>query len=59
MEMMTLEFLSFADFDDFTLMNFLEVLHGIDWIRKADRLTQNRYRGMVNAVKWCIEGEGI
>lgn len=54
MEIMFLEVLSFADIDDLTLSNFHDDLCNIDWSR--DRLTINRHRGMINAVRWIMEG---
>lgn len=54
MEVMFLEVLSFADIDDLTLSHFHDDLCNIDWSR--DRLTINRHRGMINAVRWIMEG---
>lgn len=54
MEIMFLEFLSFADIDDLTLSNFNSDMSNIDWSR--ERLTINRHRGIINGVRWVIEG---
>jgi hypothetical protein len=54
MEIMLLELLSFADIDDLTLSHLQDDLSSIDWTR--DKLTINRHRGMINALRWVIEG---
>jgi hypothetical protein len=54
MEVMLLEVLSFADIDDLTLSHLQDDLSSIDWTR--DKLTINRHRGLINGLRWVIEG---
>lgn len=46
----------FMDFDDLTLYDFLDSIGAIDYLK--DKLSINRQRGCLNAIRWVIEGQG-